>query len=58
MDFRNEDAMELDMTQDDTATVSDAPASSPAPNKSPEQTGGKAIDMQASDSGSDELVSE
>ena len=58
MDFRNEDAMELDMTQDDTATVSDAPASSPAPNKSPEKTGGKAIDMQASDSGSDELVSE
>ena len=34
MDFRNEDAMELDMTQDDTATVSDAPASSPAPKRS------------------------
>jgi ribonucleoside-diphosphate reductase alpha chain len=50
MDFRNEDAMELDTTQDDMATVSDAPSPAPGP------ASGKAIDMQASDSGSEELV--
>ena len=50
MDFRNEDAMELDTTQDDMATVSDAPSPAVSP------ASGKAIDMQASDSGSEELV--
>ena len=50
MDFRNEDAMELDTTQDDMATFSDAPSPAPGP------ASGKAIDMQAPDSGSEELV--
>ena len=54
MDFRNEDAMELDTTQDDMATVSDAP--SPVPASAPSPASGKAIDMQAPDSGSEELV--